>query len=193
MDKACLEIRDLMALGADAEPNERIAIESHVSICAECARELGDTRSLLGNLALLREGDMPAGAAERIWRSLQSGIPTLKASEASPSGPGRRRPLFLAWSTRVAAMLVIGLSIGFTVRSIGWRHVESAGFAEDAEDSRPTFVSEKHRYEAGEGRESEVPSTGTKDAQTFILAPVPAIQHHLPLVDQILEQGVIRF
>ena len=181
MDETCLEIRDLMALGADAEANERIAIESHVSICAECARELGDTRSLHGNLALLREGEMPAGVAERIWRGVESAV------------PGRRRPVFLQWSARVAAMLVIGLSIGFTVRSIGWRNVETVGAAEDAEDSRPTIVPKTLSHGAGDGRESESPSAGTTDGPTFQLAPYPSIQHHLPLVEEILEPGVIRF
>lgn len=181
MDKTCLEIRDLLALGVDASPNERIAIESHVSICAECARELADTRSLLGNLALLREGEMPAGAAERIWRGVESAV------------PGRRRPLFLQWSTRVAAMLVIGLSIGFTLRSIGWRNVENPIVAGDDEDSRPTLIQKNDRYGPTEGRDSDVPSTGTFDGPTIMLAPVPSTQHHLPLVEEILEPGVIRF
>src|SRR5262245_47900445 len=106
MDKTCLEIRDLMALGGDAAPNERIAIESHVSICADCARELAEMRALGGNLALLREGDMPAGTAERTWRAVQ------------PAVPQPKRAVFTAWAIRAAAALILGLSVGFTATTV---------------------------------------------------------------------------
>src|SRR5688572_15911856 len=129
MDKTCLEIRDLMALGGEVSPNERIAIESHVSVCAECARELTEMRAMLGNLALLREGEMPADAAGNVWRAVQSAI------------PGSRRPAILRWTTRAAAMLVIGLSIGYTTKSVANR-LEPAAVAEEStlDDARPTFV-----------------------------------------------------
>src|SRR5688572_8315297 len=126
MDKTCLEVRDLMALGVDASPNERIAIESHVPVCSECARELADLTRLSGNLALLREGDMPAGAAERIWRGVQSAVPQPKRSR------------FMAWSIRAAAALLLGVSVGFTYSSVNQSQIESPETTSLPDDSRPT-------------------------------------------------------
>jgi hypothetical protein len=177
MDKACLEIRDLIALGEEVSGNERIAVESHVSICVDCAREMAETRSLLGSLSVLREGEMPPGAAERIWRGVQSAV------------PGRRRALALQWSVRAAAVLVMGLAIGYTTKSVMGRPVES-GVAEDSrlDVQLPTFVPTRVM--------APRPST---DERVTDPAPVPQIAprawslHHLPYVDEILEQDVVRF
>ena len=100
MDKTCIEIRELMAMASDATPNERIAIEAHVPVCSECAGEQARLQAMIGNLALLREGTMPPGASERIWRGVQSAV------------PGSRRPRILGWTARAAAVLVIGLVTG---------------------------------------------------------------------------------
>jgi anti-sigma factor RsiW len=106
MDKTCIEIRELMALSSDATPNERIAIEAHVPVCSECAVEHARLQAMLGNLALLREGTMPPGASERIWRGVQSAV------------PGSRRPRILGWTARAAAVLVIGLAVGYSASSV---------------------------------------------------------------------------
>jgi len=180
MDKTCLEVRDLMALGGEVSPNERIAIESHVAVCTECARELAETRTMLGNLALLREGDMPADAPAHIWRGIQSAI------------PGSRRPAILTWTARVAATLVIGLSVGYTTKSVANRMEPGAAVVEESspDDSRPTFVPRTDWKGAFDGRFSEPnPPAGP----TLQPAPQSWSLHHLPYVDDILDPDVVRF
>lgn len=180
MDKACLEIRDLVALGEDIAPNERIAVESHVSVCAECARELAETRTLIGNLGLLREGEMPAGTSERIWQGVRFAV------------PGSRRPAFMVWSLRAAAVLVFGLSIGYTSTSIAGRSAAPGGIGEDTilEEARSTLVTEPY-------------TRGTFEKDRVFPAPpgLPTLQipaqawtwHYLPQVDEVLEPEVVRF
>lgn len=180
MDKTCLEIRDLMALGSDVSDHERIAIESHVSVCAECARELADAQAMRANLALLREGEMPADAAERIWNGVKSAV------------PGERRLRIVTWSVRAAAVLVIGLTLGYTTKSItglkGAPAVLTAGTDESSiEDSRATMVP-RILYHEGTGAD---PGLQPPAAQP---APSDArVVHYLPFVDEILESDIIRF
>src|SRR5688572_11573783 len=167
MDKTCVEVRDLMALGADASSNERIAIESHVSVCSECARELAELSRLSGNLAILREGDMPAGAAERIWRGVQSAVPQPK------------RSVFMTWSIRAAAVLLVGVSVGFTFSKINQSRAESPLMSSLPDDSRPTIV----------------PGDKKDASKEFppVRPPAPAAEYHLPFVEKIFEQDTVRF
>ncbi|HEY3226154.1 MAG TPA: zf-HC2 domain-containing protein, partial [Planctomycetota bacterium] len=128
----CEEIRDLIASGAggEATDHERIAIESHVAVCAECARELAEVRNLMGHLALLREGDAPPGTPERIWQGIRAAVPT------------RRRSRLLAWTLRAAALLVIGASVGYSTTSI-LRHPDPRGLPVEeslVDDARATYV-----------------------------------------------------
>jgi hypothetical protein len=177
MDKACIEIRDLMALGTDVSAHERIAIESHVSVCAECARELEDARALRGNLALLREGDMPAGASERIWSRVRAAV------------PGSRRSRIATWSVRAAAVLLLGVTLGYTTKSIAASKASPehpSTFADDS-DSRPTIVPRVlYREGTGTGANLAPPSVQPAPGDTRVL-------HYLPLVDEIFEPGVVRF
>ena len=181
MDKTCLEIRDLLALGADVAPNERIAIESHVSLCAECARALAEMQAMIGTLALLREGPMPAGAAERIWRGVQ------------PAVPGARRPAILAWAARAAAILVIGLAVGYTSKSMAARTPGSGVAAEEPslDDTRPTIVSGVRSSGATDGGGQDSAASLNPGVPMFILQAWS--RHYLPSVDEILESDVVRF
>lgn len=182
MDKACFEIRDLLALGEDVSPNERIAIESHVSICPDCARELSETRTLIGSLAMLRDGEMPAGASERIWAGVRSVV------------PGSRRKAFMAWSIRAAAILVIGLTVGYTAMSIAALKVGAAHRGTSIEESIPdeTRATLVPRLLLSRGATTDpVPQEGMPVPQ--IQLPESRILHYLPHVDEILEPGVVRF
>ena len=173
MDKTCVEIRDLMALGGDASANERIAIESHVSVCSECARELAESRQLTGNLALLREGDMPSGAAERIWRGVQSAVPQ------------PRRSVFMTWSIRAAAALLLGVSVGFTFSTVNRNPVSTPALSSTlSDDTRPTVVPT--------AKEAYFPSPAPQEFPTVRPTP-PAIEHCLPFVEKIFEQDTVRF
>lgn len=182
MDKTCLEIRDLIALGPDTAPNERIAIESHVAICAECARELAEMRTHLGNLGLLREGEMPAGTAERTWRGVQSAVPG-------------RRPAFLAWSIRVAAILVIGLSVGYTSMSVAGRTGAAAGADEEMtlDETRPSFVPRMLTTRSHHDSLNDPPAPVAPGGLQFQLLPRASTWHYLPHVDEILEPETVRF
>lgn len=183
MDKTCSEIRELIALGGETADNERIAVESHVSICADCARELAETRTLIGNLGILREGEMPAGASERIWQGVRYAV------------PGSRRPLILAWSLRAAAVLVFGVSIGFTSTSIAGRSAAPGGFAEDrsADEARSTLVTEPYTRGAFEKDRKDKVYPAPPGFPTFQIPTQTWTWHYLPQVDEVLEPEVVRF
>jgi len=180
----CEAIRDLIAGGAggEATDHERIAIESHVAVCVECARDLAEVRGLLGNLALLREGDAPAGIAERIWQGVHAAVPT------------PRRSTILAWTLRAAALLVLGVSVGYSTTSI-LRHPTSRPMTtEDSmvDEMKATYV--PRPLEVTAGMESAPKSPGP------MLEVVPegsvfqaGTGYYLPKVDQVLDSDEIRF
>jgi anti-sigma factor RsiW len=101
----CDEVRDLLALyaGGESYANERAAVEAHIAVCAACARELDQYREARANLALLREGDAPAGTFKSIW-------PAVRA-DRFPAAPVRR---VAPWDSalRYAAVAMVGLAIG---------------------------------------------------------------------------------
>lgn len=179
----CDEIRDLIALGAGGETtdHERIALESHVSVCAECARDLAEMRTLVGNLALLREGEMPAGTSGGIWEGLRFSVPV-------------RRPRILQWTLRAAAMLVIGLSVGFTAKSIAARPVPApSAFEENLPDpSRSTLIS-SNPSRAFTGTEPGAGMTITFGAPYFRSMLEAGTSHWLPQVDEVVESDDVRF
>ena len=180
MDKTCSEIRDLMTLGPDAADNERIAIESHVSLCAECARELDESRAHLGHLALLREGDMPPGTAERIWERVR------------PDGAARRTR-FVTWAVRVAAMLVIGVSVGYTSRSLAGRAeapAETAGTS-DRDEARSTLIRTNTPSSKAFGSFQQDPPAPVVPFGWVL--PKSWTWHYLPQVEELLESDEVRF
>lgn len=100
----CDDIRDLLALfaGGECHDNERIAVESHVSLCSGCARELDHYREARAALSDLADQETP----EATWKSLWNGV----RAEVFPR-PIRR---FLNPDVvlRCAAALMVGLAIG---------------------------------------------------------------------------------
>ena len=175
----CDAVRDLIVSGAggEATDHERIAIESHVAVCTECSRELAEVRGLLANLALLREGDAPAGTAERIWRGVRGAV------------PGPRRSVFLAWTLRAAALLVLGVSVGYSTTSI-LRHPSHQSIKmEDSivDETKATYVPKP--FEA---------SAGLAGPPMFEVVPEGTVRqagtgYYLPNVDQVLDPDEIHF
>jgi anti-sigma factor RsiW len=189
----CDAVRDLIALGAGGEitDHERIAVEGHVAVCAECARDLADYRGLVGNLALLREGDAPVGTAERIWEGVRFAVPS--------RGP---RALPLAWAARAAAILVVGLSLGFTAMSVTRGQTPASDLSmdsrpEDASASTyvPSIRGPAHKTSGGETG-AFAPET-PKGVDMMAVPPAPAptegVIFHLPRADAILSQILVRF
>jgi len=177
----CDAIKDLIALGAGGEitDHERIAVEGHIAVCAECARELADYRGLVGNLALLREGDAPAGTAERIWEGVRPSVP-------SP----RPRAFPLAWAARAAAVLVIGLSLGFTAMSVTRSRSPASDLLMDArpeDDYAASYIPPIRQPGKASGGETElaVPPPA--------VVPAEGVNFYLPRADAILNPDDIRF
>jgi anti-sigma factor RsiW len=104
----CEEIRDLLALyaGGESYENERSAVESHVAVCAACARELDQYREARANLAMLREGQPPAGTYKSLWNGVRA---ELYPPKASP------RLMWFDAALRYAAITMVGLSIGVMI------------------------------------------------------------------------------
>ncbi|MBI4566743.1 MAG: zf-HC2 domain-containing protein [Planctomycetes bacterium] len=120
----CEDMKDLLALeaGGDAQPDERIAVESHIAVCPECARELTDYRQLRAALAELREGAVPSRTFERIRGQVGSAMKFTIVQRSTAS-----------WFVRAAAVLVVGVSVGFSSASI-YRQVTQLRPAVEAED-----------------------------------------------------------
>jgi anti-sigma factor RsiW len=112
----CEEIRDLLALyaGGESYEHERIAVEAHVAVCAACARELDQYRESRAQLATLRDGEAPAGTFKSLWPGVRS--------ELFP----RKDPVRSSWidsSLQYAAVVVVGVAIGFLVHRIERREI----------------------------------------------------------------------
>jgi anti-sigma factor RsiW len=104
----CEEVRDLLALyaGGESYENERAAVEAHVAVCAACARELDQYRESRANLAVLREGQAPAGTFRNLWGGVRADL--------FPQKPAPR----LAWfdaALRYAAVAMMGIAIGVLI------------------------------------------------------------------------------
>lgn len=108
----CEELKDLIPLyaGGEAYENERLAVEAHLPQCPDCARELEQVREMRGFLAELREGTLPPGTEARMWRDVRDEM-----------FPHRRRTRSLDWAIRSAAVLVVGLAVGFFAVTVGGR------------------------------------------------------------------------
>ncbi len=101
----CDEVKDLLPLvaGGEARDEERVAVGEHVSHCAPCSRELDLFREARANLALLREGDAPAGTWKSIWSNVRADLFPQRAA----------RSLFMFdLALRYAAVLMVGLAVG---------------------------------------------------------------------------------
>ena len=104
----CEEVRDLLALyaGGESYENDRVAVEAHVAVCAACARELDQYREARANLALLREGDAPAGTFKSLWTGVRSDLFPRKTVDRSG---------WLDASLRYAAVTMVGIAIGVLI------------------------------------------------------------------------------
>lgn len=104
----CEEIRDLLALyaGGESYDSERTAVETHVAVCAACARELDQYREARSNLALLREGSAPPGTFKTLWAGVRSDLFPQKAA---------KRVAWLDGGLRYAAAALVGIALGLLI------------------------------------------------------------------------------
>ncbi len=182
----CDEIRDMMAMvaGGDAPENERIAVEAHVGMCAECRCEFEKYRESRAALAGLREGDAPAGTFERIWNRVRD--------EVLP----RRRALSLDWAIRIAAVLVIGLAIGYALPVVSERSTPNAPVVDQPGELKGGPTSGDPARPAGVG-----PSPGYEGS--IMISPRPRLRagkplrldgnYYLPHVEAILSSDEVDF
>ncbi len=178
----CENLRDLLPLAAGGETteNERIAVEGHAAVCAACARELAEYRELRALVAGLRDGVEPPGTFQRIQEAV---LPPVR----------RSRPAFLAWAGRAAAVLAIGLSIGYTVQSLSRRAPEIARPADDAD---ATYVPPATPAGAGAGP-SMFMNGGPEVTIRFDNVPMKAAPrdgtYYLPRVESLVNPDEVDF
>ncbi len=112
----CEELKDLIPLyaGGEAHENERLAVEAHLPQCPDCSRELEQYREMRGLLAELREEILPPGTEAETWKGVRDEI-----------FPHRRETRRLDWAIRGAAVLLIGLAIGFFAVTVGGRRTSA--------------------------------------------------------------------
>lgn len=125
----CESMRDLipLAAGGEAPDNERIAVEAHVAVCSACAREMADYRGLISLVGSLREGDVPAGTFERIQRAV---LPRPARTAVAAGG----------WWMRAAAALLIGLTVGFSAKTLADRGAQPEPAARAPESGDATWI-----------------------------------------------------
>lgn len=174
----CDDIRDLMPLfvGGEAEDNERIAVEAHVSVCSECAAELEEFRRARAALVDLRSEEPPLEVVEGVGRNLHP------------------RPLLGAdWFVRAAAVLVVGIAIGFLGVTLVRKDADSGAGGVPAVRRSAALVSpgpgSRSRF-AGSGQEwNDV--FEERETRRFPVprADRPEGQHYLPRAETVTITG----
>ncbi len=179
MDKNCEKIRELLPLfpGGELEENEQIAVDGHLPVCMDCAREAQEYAEARRNLAALRE--------ERIAEvDLWSGI-------SSKLFPVKNRPSRREWAVRYAAVIVMGLGIGF---------LATQGSQEAPEETPKTAGSQEIRVVESDATplgEADFAGTGRRSRRWFDLdslfslpeAASPSSGFVLPVVEEVHEEG----
>lgn len=174
----CEELRDWIPLygGGELQPNERIAVESHIGSCASCAREVGDYRELRACLAPLRDGE----GAPDLWEGIQQEL-----------FPNRTHPFERVWGlARYAAVWVAGVGIGFAFYTVARQAVllKSSVSLESVRASDPV------RQDPGQPKGRVVPA-GEGPGEPYEVRPTwpPGFRprgfvegHHLPRVERLI-------
>lgn len=179
----CDEMRDLLPLyaGGETEDNERIAVEAHLSLCSDCARELEEFRQARGLLEALREEETPPGTSSKIWKRVRDEMFPAKRTVAIGDG-------FL----KCAAVLVIGVAIGYAAftafRPTEPVRAESPRTA-PAEDTSNTMV-HGPAFNAG-GGDRFFTTDAPREERTFVLPRTsrPEKSYYLPRAETILTGG----
>jgi len=161
MDKNCEKTKELLPLfsGGDVEENERIAVEGHLSVCAECARESESYIEARKELSFLREGPMPE---VDLWSGVSAKL-----------FPKKKGPSRLEWVVRYAAVVVMGLGIGFLVTN---------GSSSPSEETPVSSSSERIPVvDSGEGMLGEADFAGTGGgARKWFGFDIPETKFSLP-------------
>lgn len=117
---------DLYALGV-LEGDERTAIETHVTSCADCMGKLGEACGRISMLAMAAPRmEPPAGARERLLREIRTrgnaDVALAREQAAAPQvalpETGRSRPLLGQWWT---AVLVPVTALLLVVSALLWK------------------------------------------------------------------------
>jgi hypothetical protein len=182
MDRNCEKMKELLPLfsGGDVEENERIAVEGHLAVCAECARESEAYIKARKELSFLREGPMPE---VDLWSGVSAKL-----------FPQKKGPSRLEWIVRYAAVVVMGLGIGFLVMT---------GSSSPSEETPVSSQSESISVvDSGEGMLGEADFAGTggrarkrfgfdiPDAKFSLPEAIsPSSGFVLPVVEKVHEKG----
>lgn len=171
----CERIRELLTLaaGGDVEENERIAVESHLSLCADCRRELEEYRGLRGLLSELREGVAPPGTFEKLWTGVRRETARRIAASAVRE-----------WLLRAAAVLVVGLAVGY---------VASAATGPGAPPNAEPAAAEFHDAGLGAPVREAGAAPPSSPKLRFEIRPRVGGGYYLPQVEAILETDATGF
>jgi len=176
----CEETRDMLAMfvSGEAHDSERIAVEAHLPMCAECRCEAEKYRDARAQLAGLRDGDAPSGTFERMWRGVRDAVLPPRAPRVS-----------FDWIIRAAAVLVIGVAIGYVASAQPAREASPAS-------APPVAVDAKHASEpAPEAAKSGLTQPADGGGLRFDGGARPRLKsprlkldgnHYLPRVEAIL-------
>lgn len=111
----CHDIPELLgAYALDAvDPDERAAVEAHLTSCPRCAQEVAEHREAIGLLAA-SGGDAPDGVWERISQSIDGGRPDVARLPRllPPDRRSRRRTATPARALAIAAAVAAGVLVG---------------------------------------------------------------------------------
>ncbi len=138
----CEEIRDLLALhvGGETHENERIAIEAHLPGCMACRCAFDEYRELRAQMSEMKDGTAPNGAIESIW-------PRVRA-EILPGEKKTGRIVAMEWLVRAAAVVVIGIALGYSAMQVTKR---APGAAPGTVANDPSLMPGPNAREAGSG------------------------------------------
>jgi anti-sigma-K factor RskA len=105
---------DLYAMGA-LEGEEKLALESHLRQCAECAAKLEEAHGRMALLALAAPSEVaPSAVKERLLRQIRADAPKVQASGA----PAFLRWLAPAFAVAALALLVVAVELKIENRAL---------------------------------------------------------------------------
>lgn len=180
----CDEMKDLIPLyvGGEVEENERIAVDAHVGMCSDCAHELEEFRQSRGLLESLREEETPPGTSSRIWKRVKEEL-----------FPRKRAVAFGDWALKCAAVLVIGVAIGYAAFTAFRRPEPVAQTPQSPALSVETRGGMIHgpARTAGSGGGGEFFQENPREKRVYVMPRTSRAggSHYLPRVETILTGG----
>jgi anti-sigma-K factor RskA len=182
---------DLYALGA-LEGDEKLAIESHIAQCADCARKLAEARGRIAMLSLAAPRVEPSPAVkQRLMAQVRADADAEARSNAvlaasrAPQSPGRTPGFLAGWR---AAILVPAFAILAIATAFLWRENRDL----DRKFIETRHVAQQNQQQLDEARQIAA-LIDSSDTVSVVLAQQPGEPQGEALVMYNTKMGMLMY